>query len=705
MRWCTALLVLAMPRLAFADEPAPVHVQSDGPSAPTSRVTRLEADERLARSTPEALHFEPGVFVQQTGHGQASPFVRGRTGQQTVILFDGIRLNNSTWRQGPNQYLFTIDVGSLAAIEVLRGGASTLYGSDAIGGVVHVRPLEPRVDEDRGLYLRPRARLRGGGADGEWSERFQLDAQLDPAWQILTGFGFRRLGPLRAGGPVRSPVTGEIPQVPAFEADGKTMLGTGFAELTADVRAVHQLSPTRRLVAATYLYRQYDAPRTDACPPAFAPRSECLRYDEQFRTLAYLAFEGALGPLPRARVVASYQRQHERRIGERPSGRARSGGRDDVDTFGIVATAAPHALVRPGVRLAVSFGADAYFDRIASTAWTQFTDLDLTLPLSRGQYLDGSRYATGGAWARVETELVELLAIRAGGRLGLVRAKADGEATSGSRPVDAAFTAHAASLSVELRAKPWLSLIASYDRSFRAPNLDDLTSRQQTGPGFQFENPDLRPEIADTFELGARLRTPRLLVEGWVFRSRVRDAILRAIRSAADCPPATPQCVGSWSRLQLVNTPGASTLDGFEVSVRYRPIEAVLARASVSYAYGRGPNAQDPGGPEVPLSRVAPLNGNLELRWGGSSGLWAGGGLRWAAAQTRLAPSDQSDARIPVGGTPGWWALDVRAGYRVDARLLFTVVLENVSDAAYRVHGSSINGPGRGVRVGMEAGL
>ena len=47
----------------------------------------------------------------------------------------------------------------------------------------------------------------------------------------------------------------------------------------------------------------------------------------------------------------------------------------------------------------------------------------------------------------------------------------------------------------------------------------------------------------------------------------------------------------------------------------------------------------------------------------------------------------------------------MRAGYRVDARLLFTVVFENVSDAAYRVHGSSINGPGRGVRVGVEAGL
>ena len=136
-----------------------------------STVTSADLERRQPRSAPDALRYEAGVYVQQTAHGQASAIVRGLTGEQT--LFDGIRLNNSTYRQGPNQYFFTLDARTISAIEVLRGSGSTRYGSDALGGVLAAYPVEPTAVE-RGVLVRPRLFARFTTADTEKGGRAEL---------------------------------------------------------------------------------------------------------------------------------------------------------------------------------------------------------------------------------------------------------------------------------------------------------------------------------------------------------------------------------------------------------------------------------------------------------------------------------------------------------------------------------------------------
>ena len=677
-----------------------------------SQVTRRDLDDRQPRSAPDALRYEPGVFVQQTAHGQASAFIRGRTGQQTVLLFDGIRLNTSTWRQGPNQYFFTVDTKTIQRIDVVRGGASTVYGSDAIGGVIDSIPIEPRRDEATAWRVRPRTFLRYASADASFGERFQLDTQVNERLQVIAGGGYQRVGELRSAGPIYSPATGQKALVPVFESDGKTQKGTGFREVTGDVRAVYWLSDTRKVTTAAYLYREYDAPRTDQCPAPGAPLGECLNIDEQFRTLVYASYEGDLGKAaPKARATLSFQRQHERRTLGRPApAYTNLGGRDDVNTFGLTAKAvSPWFDVTSHARARVHYGGDGYIDKVSSNAYMEFTNLDVLLHQSRGQYIEGSGYQQGGLFALGEASIRDRLIVRAGGRGGVARAHSPEDPESGTLPVDRTWPLIAAMAGAEVRLHPWFSLLANVDRSVRAPNLDDLTSRQQTGPGFQWENASLKPETGMTYESGARFMNRRLTVEGWVYHTNLYDAMTRGVRAASDCPPNTPQCGASARRVQLINVAGVSTINGAELWARLRLFRDLgQLTASISYAIGEGPSPSEPNNPDAPrepLSRIPPLNGSAELRVGRATGPFAGAGLRWARKQDRLATTDLGDARIPTGGTPGFAVLDVRAGYRMGRELVAMVSLENVTDAAYRYHGSAINGPGRGIIAALEAGL
>lgn len=93
----------------------------DSPAIVHSRDAVELRMQRQVRTTPESLRDLPGVMVQKTGHGQGSPYIRGFTGFRTLFLIDGIRLNNSTFRDGPNQYWNTVDPLSVGSLELVKG--------------------------------------------------------------------------------------------------------------------------------------------------------------------------------------------------------------------------------------------------------------------------------------------------------------------------------------------------------------------------------------------------------------------------------------------------------------------------------------------------------------------------------------------------------------------------------------------------------
>jgi iron complex outermembrane receptor protein/hemoglobin/transferrin/lactoferrin receptor protein len=730
---------------APAPESAPLVVQGRrDPTSPKGRatqtVTRAEMQEHQARSLPDALRAVPGVSVQQTSHGQASPFIRGLTGQRTLMLFDGFHLNHALFRQGPNQYLFTVDRNIVEQVQVVRGSASVLLGAAAIGGGLLLKPREPRLEPSAldsaapWLEIHPRALVRHATQDSEIGGRAEVDVRFGERTALLTGVGYRDAGLLESSGPVRGP-TGAEPQSPCYEVNGEVFCadregvppagagerrvqhGTGFSELTADARLVHAPDASTRLTAAAYVYRQFDAPRTDMCPPPEASVSECSNFEEQFRTHTY--GKATLAPdLPLAATLTTglgYQRYHERRRLDRPLSGTTLGGRDTVDMVEAFAQGSTAAWSpTPALRLRADYGLDALHEAVESAAWVIFSsslsDTDTVLPQSRGTYIDGSTLVQGGAFVAPSLSIFDRVTLRSGLRVGFAKADAPADTESETAAVDSAWTMAVANGGFEVRVAEPLTLMASVEQGFRPPNLDDLTARQATGRGYQRENADLEPERSLTLEAGARAATELgglpVSLEGFVFRTTLSDTMERR---RADCPAPDLECRANRAALQLVNVPGVAEIRGYEARGRVGGAVGPALGAGVAFAEGETDNPltglaeQDATQRRVPLSRIAPLNGHVDASWRWSTlGFYTGATLYWARAQTALSYSDTTDARIPRGGTPGYARVDARLGVRLPDQLAMSLVAENLTDTPYRIHGSGINGPARGLQITVE---
>ncbi len=136
---------------------------------PLTTLDREAVDDQLATGIVDLFRGQPGVFVQQTTPGQGIPIIRGLKGSEVLHLVDGFRVNNALFRNAPNQYLALIDPNGIGSIDLIRGPPGTLYGSDAMGGVVQFVSHDPWQQPPVQLRLRGRSNDPEGMAHAAFS--------------------------------------------------------------------------------------------------------------------------------------------------------------------------------------------------------------------------------------------------------------------------------------------------------------------------------------------------------------------------------------------------------------------------------------------------------------------------------------------------------------------------------------------------------
>jgi iron complex outermembrane receptor protein/hemoglobin/transferrin/lactoferrin receptor protein len=208
---------------------------------------------RNARTLPEVLMEEAGIFVQQSNFGGGSPIIRGFMGKQILIMIDGVRANNSTYRLGPMQYLSNIDINMVERIEVVRGVGSVL-GSDALGGTINVITKKgPPAGRQDNVGASVFSRL--SSADGGFIGRVEGYGATD-RMRYSGGITYRSSGDVESGGRLQTPAGYDEQAGNAdlefFVSDDKT-LSFHYQDLQQN-----QVPGTDKITVGQYLVYDYD---------------------------------------------------------------------------------------------------------------------------------------------------------------------------------------------------------------------------------------------------------------------------------------------------------------------------------------------------------------------------------------------------------------------------------------------------------------
>ena len=605
---------------------------------PVSVVDSAAMRERLVNTPVDAFRDLPGLDVTGVGTNQLRPTIRGLGGQRILLLEDGLRLNNSRRQQDFGELPALAGVGGIDRVEVVRGPASVLYGTDAIGGVVNIITSGLPSSGSEGLR---------GWAGFRYST---ADKQQTPSGGVQGRFGrfaFRATGAYRETDPYEAP-SGTFGDITL--ANDVKVLDTGVRDFSYNLLAGWDVGRRQTIFARAERYEARDAgfgyvanddlgAAGDPTIQITYPAQEVQRYSLGWRALA-------LGSPVADRVeVTTYLQDNTRDLhldvfipfggGLPPTAGVTSEQRNwtDMRTIGFRAEATK---VVAGRHL-FTYGADAFRDRSDNTDSSRTVVTGFGPPqteISTRPQIPNASFRSAGLFAQGDLRLHDRVSLIVGGRVQDLLAKTRETAGLSEPEFESRERTVVGTANALVRAAPGLNFIASVGRGFRSPNLVEQFFDGPTpeGAGYQRRNLDLDPETSVNVDVGARWRRGIMYAEAFVFRNDVRDGI--AIEATGDS-------VGRLPAFRNVNV-DRLRFSGYELTAGARALETIDLAASFTRLDSK--NVTDPN---------SPVGDTYSSKFGFSAD-WRPLGDRVALGYTLRHNGDRKDFLVgdsPIGAT------------------------------------------------------
>lgn len=575
----------------------------------------------------ETLTGVPGVRSLSTGVGVGKPVIRGLTSNRVLVLDNGQRLETQSWgdEHSPN-----IEVAGAERIEVIRGPASVLYGSDALGGVINV--ILPPLPDAIGQASFVRGSVTGGYA----SNNRQPDGNLSLE-AANGGLGGRVAFTGRNSENVRTA------DYVLWNSGNRALTGSGALGYRAPWGSV----------SGSYSYRDERVEFTEE-DPAETPYQ---RIGEQRARLNSTLSMGAA----RLEVVTAFEQDRRREFEDETTTNVALGLLSRTYLVEAHYHHAPLGLLRG------AFGLSGF-----RTTFTKFGEETL-IPNSTSDNL--------GVYVFEQAE-VGRWSLSFGARIDYRHLDVSLDTVIGVTPQTRNFNSATGNVGVLYHVSEPVAVVLNVGRGFRAPSSFDLFANgvHEGTVAFERGNPNLATEKSLNTDLAVRVQTHNLSAEVGAFVNLVQDFIFTVPTGQVD----------SASGFQIYDvTQGNARLAGFEGAVEYHPAKFLHLRATADYVNGTNRSTDQPL-PNMPPFR-ATYTARLEgERLGTLASPYFSVGGETNARQTRLDPSEAAFFADAFGGagyqSRDYTLVNVGAGFSLPTaqkQLRIDLSLRNVMNLRY----------------------
>ena len=592
--------------------------------------------EEMAPNITEGLASTPGVSALGSGGFSLVPSIRGLARRRVLYLVDNARLSSER-RTGPNASF--INPEDIDRIEVLRSSASVLYGSDAIGGVIHILTKGPNLEEG----LKGRLLTRYGTVNDEKGAGLSLRGSKGS-----TGFYLSFQG-LDAGN---------------YSSPSGKVLQSQYTQGSLLGKIVHRTD--KREVTAAFLGargKDIGKPnRNSLTKPTWYPKEDQnlfqLRWVEKEVAGGQLSFQAYADPnsletrtdsIDGYKIKSSTSKARSTEYGFQLSYGKKIGGsfrlEGGADLFGQAGGGARN--------VDTSFGPDGNIKKVGEE-----------LPYTRGKRTDVGVFISGDYSG---TRNLDLLGGLRWDHLVMLAAPGDGKLVRTDNDKLTGFLAASFKLAERFVA------FANLSRSYRVPSLNERFYTGISGRGFIIAQPGLRPETALNLDGGVRYTGRRLFAGLYAFSYTIDDMIERYTKSPG---------------IYTYGNIDKGWIRGLEFEVEYFPVPGWKIFGNLFSIKGRSVKT------DASLNDIPPFHAYAGTR------VWLG---RFSAEINSTFQLKKNDPGPAEAAIPGSGLVNFKTNYILSSSLSFFGLVSNLFDNAYfaRPDSEAMLEPGRSLNIGI----